>query len=232
MRRRYICRVCRWRPLVQLILMLLATFSAHAQMGRIDSLMRCHGLIDVGSISPHITVDLRYATADNFVGRPMYRGLTRAYLTPSAARALLVALTRLREVNPAYGLVVYDAARPLSVQRTMWAAVAATPQRRYVANPRGGGPHNYGMAVDVGLTLHGHPVDMGTPFDTFTEAAHITDERGLVRRGLISAGAAYHRRLLRRAMTAAGFNTYRREWWHFTLNPMPYARAHLRLLDF
>lgn len=197
-----------------------------------DARMRAAGLVDIATLDTTITVNLKYATTDNFVGWNMYGTFRRAYLTRQTAQSLLKALAELRKVNPGYSFIIYDAARPLSVQRTMWDAVKGTPNEKYVAKPYRGGPHNYGMAIDLGLTLNGRVVDMGTPFDTFTEAAHITDEASLVRRGLISAQAKSNRELLRRAMRAAGFTTFSREWWHFTRYSMKYTRAHLRLLDF
>ena len=218
------------RCLLLLVLWLATAMGSTA--ASLDSLMTQYGLVDVGALDSAITVDLRYATTNNFVGRQMYGSLTRAYLTPETARSLLVALAMLRTVDTRYGFIIYDAARPLSVQRTMWDCVKGTPNERYVAKPHRGGPHNYGMAVDIALTLDGVPLDMGTPFDTFTPAAHITAEPSLVKRGIISREAMNNRRLLRRVMTAAGFGTFSREWWHFTRYKMPYTRAHLPLLDF
>ncbi len=215
------------------ILAVMMFMATHAQSSpSLNELMEQAGLVDVGALNSAITVDLRYATTDNFVGREMYGSLSRAYLTPETARSLLVALTALKCVDEGYGFIIYDAARPLSVQRIMWNCVKGTPNERYVARPHRGGPHNYGMAVDIGLTLNGEVVDMGTPFDTFNEAAHITAEASLVRRGLISAEARRNRELLRRVMTGAGFGTFSREWWHFTRYKMPEARRRLRLLDF
>lgn len=201
--------------------------------GQIDSLMLSRGLVDLNSLGAEgLSVDLRYATPNNFVGVVLYEDLRKAYATRETANSLLVALADLRAEDPAWGIVVYDAARPLSVQKVMYDKVKNTKNARYVARPSGGGPHNYGMALDISLTYNGNPVDMGTEFDTFDERAHITAEDALVRRGLISAEARDNRRRLRRAMTRHGFGTFSREWWHFTRYDMKYTRRHLPLLDF
>lgn len=190
------------------------------------------GLIDVTE-SEGLSVVVKYATTDNFVGKNMYGcDFNRAYLIKEAARSLLKALAQLRAINPRYGFIIYDAARPISVQRAMWDAVRGTDGERYVAMPHRGGPHNYGVAIDIALTYDGHPMDMGTPYDTFGSAAHITNEQRLVRQGRISIGAMFNRILLRKLLTDNGFITFKREWWHFERFPIRTARARFRLLDF
>ena len=220
----------RYLRLVAGVIALVAGMAAGAT--DFDARMRAAGLVDVTTLDEAITVDLKYATTDNFVGRNMYGSLRRAYVTRETGRSLQKALAALRKVDPGYGFIIYDAARPLSVQRVMWDAVKGTPNEKYVAKPHRGGPHNYGMAVDIGLTLNGRVVDMGTPFDTFTADAHITDEAGLVKCGRITAEAKRNRELLRQALRSAGFTTFSREWWHFTRYSMKYTRQHLKLLDF
>jgi len=197
-----------------------------------DAKMREYGLVDVATLDSTITVDLKYATTDNFVGKDMYCGLRKAYLTDLTARMLIAALHELQKIDPRYSFIIYDAARPQSVQRTMWALVEGTPQQDYVAKPHKGGAHNFGIAVDISLTYDGQPIDMGTPFDNFTEAAHITNEKALVRKGIITEQARQNRELLRRVLKQQGFNPLSNEWWHFTSCSIKHARRHLRLLDF
>ena len=197
-----------------------------------DAKMVKRGMVEVTRLDPTVAVDLRYATTNNFVGRHMYGTFCKAYLHADAAAALIKPQKALKKHDARYSIVIYDAARPQSVQRTMWNAVKGTANARYVARPERGGPHNYGIAVDVGLLYDGAPVDMGTQFDSFSDASHITQEQMLVKQGRISREALSNRALLRRVMTQAGFMTYRREWWHFELHRIKYARAHCRLLDF
>ncbi len=202
------------------------------QRSAIEDSMLAAGLVDLSQISPAITLDLRYATRHNFARRNMYGDYCKAYATRATAHSLAAALRSLQTEDPDLGIVIFDAARPLSVQRAMWRCVAGTTGERYVARPFKGGPHNYGVALDLSLTRHGVPLDMGTDFDTFGPLAHIDAEDALVASGRLSAEAVANRRLLRRAMTAAGFMTYRREWWHFERHRVAWARAHERLLDF
>lgn len=197
-----------------------------------DALMEKRGMVEVTSIDDSFIIDLRYASDNNFVGHNMYGSFCKAYLHPDAASALVKAQKALKKINPEYSIIIYDAARPQSVQRTMWNEVKGTANARYVAPPEKGGPHNYGIAVDVGLAYKGKPMDMGTGFDSFSTASHITQEELLVKQGRISREALRNRLMLRKAMTDAGFKTYRREWWHFERYRIKYARIHCRLLDF
>ena len=218
-----------FRRIVFGILVVMALSSAGVDW---DAKMVKRGMVEVTRLDPTVAVDLRYATTNNFVGRNMYGTFCKAYLHADAAAALIKAQKALKKHDARYSIVIYDAARPQSVQRTMWNAVKGTANARYVARPERGGPHNYGIAVDVGLLYDGAPVDMGTQFDSFSDASHITQEQMLVKQGRISREALSNRALLRRVMTQAGFMTYRREWWHFELHRIKYARAHCRLLDF
>lgn len=202
--------------------------------GNLDDRLARDGYVDVAKLDPTIVVSLMYAGSDNFVGVPMYRGLTRAWLHPDAAAALARASAELLRTHPGYRLKVCDAARPMSVQRTMYSKVKGTPKANYVANPaRGGGLHNYGLAVDITIVdSKGRELPMGTKVDHLGPEANIDREDQLVRRGVITAAERDNRRLLRRIMTAAGFRSIRTEWWHFQLMSRTRARAKYKLLDF
>jgi len=201
--------------------------------GELDSLMRAYGLVDVATLGEDgITVDLKYASTDNFVGRNMYGNLSRAYLNKETALSLVKALRQLKKIDPSLGFIIYDAARPRSAQAIMWSIVEGTDKEPYVAKPHRGGAHNFGMAVDISLTRNGVPLDMGTGFDNFTTDAHIDHEARLVKQGRITPEARANRQLLRRVLTDNDFHTLREEWWHFTRYSIKYARKHLPLLDF
>ena len=88
-----------------------------------DARMVQAGLVDLSTLGPGITIDLKYASTDNFTGQNMYGDFTRAYLVKPAAQSLGRALKQLQGINPHLGFIVYDAARPLGVQRQMWNAV-------------------------------------------------------------------------------------------------------------
>jgi D-alanyl-D-alanine dipeptidase len=210
--------------------MLASGIAAQTDM---DGYMADKGLVEVSKLDSSIHVSLRYATADNIFGQPVYSGITGAWLHPDAAAKMLEAARILRHEHPEYSFLVYDAARPMSVQRSMWALVRGTDKTRYVSNPaKGGGMHNYGMAVDVTLTYSsGKPLDMGTSFDYFGKEAWITDEEALLKAGSISRQAYDNRRLLRSVMRRAGFTTILYEWWHFNACLRPTAISKYRVID-
>jgi len=163
-----------------------------------------------------ILVDLKYATEDNFTGNILYKDLKKAYLHPLAVNKLSTAQKLLKEEFPDFSLLVYDAARPLSVQEEMYNAVKNTKYRAYVANPSRKSLHNFGMAVDLTICDENDmPLDMGTEFDFFGRKAGISEEQLLVLQGVLTDKQVENRKLLRRMMQQAGFSPIRGEWWHF-----------------
>lgn len=174
-----------------------------------------------------------YSRVDNFTGEVLYTDLREAYLHPKAAAALVKAQKRLRQLRPDLSLKVYDAARPMSIQQKMWDKVKNTPKYFYVSNPaRGGGLHNYGMAVDLTLcTLKGDSIPMGTKIDYMGAAAHIDKEASLVASGRISREAQANRRLLREVMAYAGFKPLRTEWWHFNYVSRAVAKKYYKVIE-
>lgn len=111
-------------------------------------------MIDISELSVDIEIDLKYSTTDNFTGKDLYGSLHRAYLVPEIAYMVTEAQRRLRHRYPHRSLLIYDAARPISIQRHMFELVKGTPQQKYVADPdhSGGGYHNYGVAVDLTIS--------------------------------------------------------------------------------
>lgn len=160
-------------------------------------------LIDVRTAVPDAVLDVRYATADNLTGRPLYP-FAAAYLRRSTAMKLAEAAATLRARG--LRLVVYDAYRPLSAQRALW---KAKPDPRYVADPAKGSSHNKGGAVDVALAdSDGKPLPMPTPFDELgPRAAHGAEGA--------SAEARRNAEILKSALAAAGFAPLAEEWWHY-----------------
>ncbi len=161
-------------------------------------------LVDVTRLVPDAVLDIRYATADNFVGHRLYP-VARCLLRRPVAERLARAASHLRERG--YRIRLYDCYRPLSVQRELW---RARPQRGFVADPRPGSNHNRGAAVDLSLVdLAGREVEMPTPYDAFDRRARADAVAG------VSPAAIRHRTVLRSAMEEAGFRVNRAEWWHF-----------------
>ena len=199
-----------------------------------DSLMRANGMVDIQQVAPDIRVDLKYATKDNFIGANMYGQLRRAYLHPNLAKALARAQQALTKEHPGYRFLIYDAARPQSVQRRMYQAVAGTPKKIYVAAPERGGRHNYGVAVDLTIVdASGKPLDMGSSFDHFGEEAHLGNEEARVRAGIFNKEVPTNRFLMRRLLGAEGLRPYNKEWWHYQEQmPMSEVRKRYQLLAF
>ncbi len=167
-------------------------------------------LVDLADLDTTIVVEARYAGADNFTGIPLpgYEA-PRALLRREAAEALSRVQARLR--GGPYGLKVFDGYRPVRATRAMvrWAESSGREHllaEGYIARQS---RHNLGVAVDLTLVERstGLELDMGTPFDTFSEAAHTANAEGDVRR---------HRQILLHAMEAEGFENYEKEWWHFS----------------
>lgn len=223
------------RTLTVIVAALSLAVSAVAQKparSAAEASMERQGMVDVQAKDPSIQVSLMYARADNFTGTVLYTGMTRAYLHPKAAAALARAQKRLKQLRPDLSLKVYDAARPMSIQQKMWDKVKGTSKYFYVSNPaRGGGLHNYGMAVDITLcTLDGDTLDMGTKIDYMGKAAHIDNEDALVKSGRISRRAQKNRRLLREVMRYAGFKPLRTEWWHFNYVTRATAKKYYKVI--
>lgn len=163
-------------------------------------------LVDLATLAPTIKLDVRYATANNFLSIPLYTS-ARAFLQRPAADALLRAHKKLAEQG--YGLFIHDGYRPWQVTKMFW---DATPDkfRHFVADPAQGSRHNRGCAVD--LTLYdlktGRPVQMVGGYDEFSDRSYAEYPGG-------TSAQRWHRDLLRRAMEAEGFAVYEAEWWHF-----------------
>ena len=188
------------------------------------------GLQNVAEEIPGVEVYIVYATPYNFMGRVLYKGLDEAYLVPEAMEKLKKANELLRKKRLDLHLVVYDAARPRSIQEQMWKVVENTELQDFVANPNksGGGPHNYGVAVDVTLVdCTGHPIPMGSEYDYFGDRSRVDLEVQLIESGEINQRELKNRQLLREVMTEAGWLVEPSEWWHF--NAMPLAEASQRL---
>lgn len=214
-----------------LLLMLVSCKQAEQQSkSEIEKGLEDIGLQNVAEEIPGIEVYMVYATPYNFMGRVLYTGLDEAYLVPEAIEKLRKANELLRKKRLDLHLVVYDAARPRSIQQQMWEVVENTDLQDYVANPNksGGGPHNYGVAVDVTLVdCTGHPIPMGSEYDYFGNRARVDMEAQLIESGEINQRELQNRQLLREIMTEAGWLVEPSEWWHF--NAMPLSEASQKL---
>ena len=167
---------------------------------------RVSDLVEVVTLEAGIQLDIRYASANNFLGAPMYSS-ARAFLQGPAARALVRAHRALAAYG--YGLLIHDAYRPWYVTRMFWDATAGA-DHEFVANPSTGSRHNRGAAVD--LTMYdrqsGRAVRMTGGYDEFSHRSYAAYPGG-------TALERWRRDLLRREMEAVGFTVNPAEWWHF-----------------
>jgi D-alanyl-D-alanine dipeptidase len=181
--------------------------------------MQKQGLVEVTSQVPGVLVELKYATADNFMKKDVYGCLTHAYLQKETVAKLKKAQALLEKAHPGYHLLIYDAARPLSKQWELWNTLTEYPpakRRTYVADPKEHSIHNYGSAIDLTVAdENGNPLEMGTKYDFFGELAYPKEEARLLKAGKLTQKAIDNRLILRNAMTQAGFTAIEYEWWHF-----------------
>lgn len=166
-------------------------------------------LVELTKLDRTIKLDIRYATADNFMGRVVYPE-ARAFLQRPAAEAVVRVHRSLKKEG--LGLAIFDGYRPWSITKLFWETV--TPeQRKFVADPAVGSKHNRGCAVDLTIfdRKTGKLVPMPSGYDEFTERASPDHAGG-------TAEERANRDKLRRLMEAEGFTVNPDEWWHFDFN--------------
>jgi zinc D-Ala-D-Ala dipeptidase len=201
------------------------------------------GFVRLADIDPTIRQDIRYAGAENFLGRKVDGYLAPVcILTEPAARALASVQKKLAAEN--LSLVVFDCYRParavadlLEFSQTpgpsdpKW--FPAIRRERLVAENYVGvqSGHSRGSTADLAIVdpsagSTAEPpcgaaatgmLDMGTGFDCF-DPASATEHPG------VSEPARRNRRKLLDLMTRAGFRNFRGEWWHFSLRDEPFAK--------
>lgn len=194
-----------------------------------------HDFAFVDEVVPGIRWDAKYATWDNFTGRPV-AGYRANRIVGTRALCLALGRAQSRAARRGLGLLVWDAYRP---QRAVddfldWATRpedgrtkgryyprldrAEMFDRGYVAARSG---HSRGSAVDLTLfdLRTAELVPMGGGHDLMDPLSH----HGAVG---ISPDATESRRCLRSIMEASGFVAYDREWWHYTLRDEPYPSTY------
>ncbi len=192
----------------------LAQHSAKYGLKTIGSMEEYHALVaadprqeivPLQTFIPGIALDIRYATANNLMRRPMYH-TAAAFLRLPAAQALKAVEADLKAKG--YGLKIYDGYRPYQVTVSFYEAYHDTA---FVASPYTGSRHNRGCAVDLTLIdlKTGKETAMPTPYDAFTKEAAATWSEG------IPQEAMDNKLLLQDVMLKHGFLIYPAEWWHF-----------------
>ena len=198
---------------------------------RQKTMMDSSGFVLLADFVPGIIQEIRYYSTYNFVGERIdgYEEPV-ALLTIEAARAL----KRVNgEVNAqGYRLKVFDAYRPATAVRhfVLWGIedldLRMKPyfypdlekqelfKQGYIASQSS---HSRGSAVDLTLLdmATGREVDMGSPFDLFSEISHPDSKQ-------VTEEQHANRMLLQSAMIRNGFKPIDCEWWHFSLADEPY----------
>ncbi len=160
--------------------------------------------VELIKITPTIQFDVRYATTNNFTGKKVYPS-ARCFLQEPAALALDQVQQEFEKLG--LGLKVFDAYRPLSVQKIFW---AICPNENYVADPAKGSRHNRGCAVDLTLIdlKTGKELVMPSAFDEFSDKAGRNYDK-------MEPDACKNCKLLESIMKKHGFEGLPSEWWHF-----------------
>lgn len=196
-----------------------------------ESTMDPSGFVVLGDFIPGLIQEIRYCSTYNFIGDRI-DGYEQpvALLTVEAARKLKSAANELNVQG--YRLKVFDAYRPACAVKhfVLWGIedqdIRMKPYfypdlqkqelfaRGYIASRSS---HSRGSTVDLTLLdmATGKEVDMGSPFDLFSEISHpdcrlITDEQ------------YENRMILQKVMVRNGFEPLDCEWWHFTLRDEPH----------
>lgn len=163
-------------------------------------------LVELIKLDKTIKLDIRYATANNFVGRPVYPE-ARAFLQRPAAEAVVRVHKQLKKKG--LGIVIFDGYRPWTITKLFW-DVVPEDKRQFVADPTKGSKHNRGSAVDLSIydLKTGELIAMPSGYDEFTDRASPDYKGG-------TAQERANRELLRRLMEVEGFIINPNEWWHF-----------------
>jgi D-alanyl-D-alanine dipeptidase len=189
----------------------------------------------VDELVSEIRWDAKYATWDNFTGKPVDGYLANRIV---GTKALCVALERARDsaASLGFGLLLWDGYRPQRAVECFlrWSERSEDGRTKlrhypnidrpemfekgYVAAKSG---HSRGSTVD--LTLYhlatAELAPMGGDHDLMDPISHHGAEG-------ITQGEAINRRYLRSIMEDSGFDSYDREWWHYTLRPEPYPNTY------
>lgn len=186
--------------------------------------------IDINTY-PNVKLDKRYASTNNFCGIIIDTNKYSCSLHPLAAAKFQKATEILAKEKPGWKFIVFDAFRPISVQKKLYQHVRGTPQAHYVAYPSYG-IHCYGFAIDLSLLdEHGKELDMGTGYDDLTQLAEPRYEANFLHSGKLTNQQFANRSILRSIMKCAGFHQLQREWWHYEALPEYVVRAKYKQMD-
>ena len=220
----------RCHIITSLLIILVTSVISHANV--FEKKFVDAGLIDIHAIDKSIKVDLVNSNpANNYFRENYYNGLKKAYLRKEVATKLSIAQKHLKSKFPEYSILIMDAARPRSVSQLMYDKMKGTKFEKFVANPKKGSMHNYGIAVDVTIVDgNENEIDMGfTPF----YKSKLSIYWGYAKRKMfdLSESQKHNRKLLSNVMKKAGFIPLSYEWWHFNGMPKDEARKRYQIIE-
>lgn len=178
------------------------------------------------------------------LGAPYGKDACPFRLRAGVVQRLLKAQQRLQQKESGWRLAIFDAWRPVAVQRFMVAHAMAEACREQGLDPNGSGPawervrddvgvfwappsedpatpppHSTGAAVDLTLaSLSGAPLEMGGAIDAIGPISHPDHFAAAAASAPDGEAACWHQRRQRLAevMAGAGFAQHPQEWWHFS----------------
>jgi D-alanyl-D-alanine dipeptidase len=192
-------------------------------------------LVFIDEYVPGVRWDAKYATWDNFTGRPV-----EGYLANRVAgtRELCDALRLARDAAASlgFGLLLWDGYRP---QRAVDAFLRWSQQpedgsskRRHYPNISRAEMFEYGYVSARSSHTRGSTVDLTLYHLDRVELARMGGDHDLMdpisHHGAagISTEAERNRRSLRAVMEVSGFRAYECEWWHYTLVDEPFPQTY------
>lgn len=205
-------------------------------ISRLEQQMISLGLVDIQSLDSTLMVELKYSTTDNFIHTDLYGELTRGYLQTKPAEMLANANKLLQKEHPHLRLLVYDVARPLSVQQKFWSSLDTIPPVKrvdVVDDPAEGSLNNYGSAVDLTIydTSAKKVLDMGTKYDYFGDLASPILENQMLTANKLTKEQIDNRLMLRNTMEKAGYFKSNNKWWHFNALSKSKAKELYKIIE-
>jgi D-alanyl-D-alanine dipeptidase len=161
-------------------------------------------LIEIKKAIPNISLDIRYATKNNFMQQVMYKQ-ARAFARKPVVEALKKIQTELNKKG--LGLKIFDGYRPYTITVAFYKKAS---DKNFVANPAKGSKHNRGCAVDLTIInlKTGKEIAMATPYDSFSAAAAANYPA-------VSTEVKKNREFLISIMRKNHLNVLENEWWHY-----------------
>lgn len=161
-------------------------------------------LIEIKKAIPNIKLDIRYATANNFMHQVMYRQ-ARAFARKPVVESLKKVQSELNKKG--LGLKIFDGYRPYAITVAFYKKAS---DKNFVANPSKGSKHNRGCAIDLTIVnlKTGKEIAMPTPYDSFSAAAAANYPN-------VSAEVKKNRDYFISIMSKQKLKVLENEWWHY-----------------